>query len=48
MPQLPYLVMPPAKASPEVAREDKPEGERRHPPVNALFSVVLHVVESIN
>ena len=40
MPQLPYLVMPPAKASPEVAREDKP--------VNALFSVVLHVVESIN
>ena len=42
MPKMLPLVMPPAAdASPEVAREDTHEGERRHPPVNALLSVEL-------
>ena len=44
MPKMLPLVMPPAEASPEVAREDTHEGEPRHPPVNALLSVELHVV----
>ena len=41
MPQVLALVMSPGEASPEVAREDTHEGERRHPPVNALLSVEL-------
>ena len=41
-PQVLPLVMSPA--SPEVTLEDTHEGEqRRHPPVNALLSVELHV-----
>ena len=47
MPQVPPLVMPPAEASPEVAREDTHEGERRHSPVNALPFVELHVIREI-
>ena len=39
MPQVLSLAMPPAEASPEVAQEGTHEGERRHPPVNALLSV---------
>ena len=37
-------VLPPAEASPEVAREDTHQGKRRHPPVIAILSVELHVI----